>query len=484
MATQKKPAGALLRDTYSADSIFSALSGMQDPDMILEKAGIERHQLKMLEYDDEISGALETRREAVTSMPWRLESIAGGDGEPEDAPTLFVREQIECVIGDILRGAWAAVPYGYSVLQIQYAGLEGGRIGLDWARLNPMQDFKPNRSGEITRKDSRTSELRVLTEDEKTVFFLTRRNPSWENPYGDALLSRLYWPWFFRHNGWSFWMKLLERFGDPLLIGKGPEPQDIVDALHELGFDSVVAVGNNDELDAFHATGKDSFETLEIAVTKRIQKLVLGQTLTSDVGSSGSYAAAKVHNDVRMDKRNSDIRLITPTIQRVIDALWALNGFSGDSPTFIMDDGNGLQMARAERDANLVKSGVLKLTEDYLLRVYDYEAGDFEIPQASPQGQGALGAGTGLMLSAQAPLTRAQQRIEDLGDGLLESTELPIPADKIQAAIKAASSPEDLDRRLAKLAVDANPAAYREMLEKALFAADVMGYQAAEARES
>ena len=46
--------------------------------------------------------------------------------------------------------------------------------------------------------------------------FCVRRN----NPRGKALMSRVYWLWYFKTNGWRFWAKYLERFGSPLLVGK------------------------------------------------------------------------------------------------------------------------------------------------------------------------------------------------------------------------------------------------------------------------
>jgi hypothetical protein len=45
-------------------------------------------------------------------------------------------------------------------------------------------------------------------------------NPTYANPYGDALLSRLYWLWFFRTHGWQYWVQWLENFGAPFLVGK------------------------------------------------------------------------------------------------------------------------------------------------------------------------------------------------------------------------------------------------------------------------
>lgn len=86
---------------------------------------------------------------------------------------------------------------------------------------------------------------------------------------------------------------------------------------------------------------------------KRIQKVILGQTLTTDIAGSGSYAAAKVQDDVREDRLRADVRLIAATVQRLVAALWALNRFPGEAPTFVMEAGEGLSVERADRDLKL-----------------------------------------------------------------------------------------------------------------------------------
>jgi hypothetical protein len=64
-------------------------------------------------------------------------------------------------------------------------------------------------------------------------FFLTRRKPTFKQPYGDPLLSKLYWLWFFRTNTTKFWVKFLERFGHQSYgkVGTSRSKQDDIDAM-------------------------------------------------------------------------------------------------------------------------------------------------------------------------------------------------------------------------------------------------------------
>ncbi len=119
--------------------------------------------------------------------------------------------------------------------------------------------------------------------------------------------------------------------------------------------------GWNAEFLSAQQTGA-TFEQFENAILKRIQKVILRQTLTSDVGSNGSYAAAKVHAGILDDRKLADIRLVTKTVQTLVNALHILNGFTGELPISVLEDNTGLEIDRADSDAKLVQAGVLKLT--------------------------------------------------------------------------------------------------------------------------
>ena len=469
------------------DGLIQELAELPDPDTVLEKLGRSRADLRAMEGDDEISQCIETRRDALIATPWHLEP---GDGEITD----WVWRQLERNIEPLLSTAWSAVPYGYSIARAVYEEPEpgspsgayiGGLAGVEQLEFELFSVWSDNQWYRRLTVDS-TPELLAAWETEY-LYFPTVRRGSKRNPYGEALLSRSYWPWFFRHNGWRFWMQALERFGTPLLLGRTHgDTGEMARALAQAVQDAVIAVGINDDVQAISSANiGDAFDKAEIRMVQRIQKLFLGQTLTSGVDGGGSYAAAKVHNSVREDKRNADIRLVVPTVQRVINALTALRfGPEAEAPVFVMEDNTGLQKDRAERDGILVNAGALELTEDYFLRVYDFEKGDFKIPEggASVPMSRAHG-GHGLLLSAQPQrFTQDQESVEELIGAALAEAQSPIPAKALRSAILAAESPEDLYERLARLYTSEDAAAFQELMGRALFAADVLGYETAQNR--
>lgn len=472
-----KPAGAMLYQPYAVETVVSVLSRLPDPDLVLYQLGMGRHELRKLETDDEIAAALETRRESVIATPWRLDPFEG-----EAAEWLWM--ELEPHIEPLLRGAWSAVPYGYSVLEVVYRKPRPGqpRIGLDFVQEKPLEWFEPKQDGTLLYTPPNGGYPHLV--DTAAKFLLTRRNPTYRNPYGEALLSRAYWQWFFRHNGWRFWMAFLERFGDPLLMGRVFQPSDFVTAMQQLGLSAVIGVGKDEAVEAVTQSAAGEFERVERALVQRIQKLILGQTLTSQVDGQGSYAAAKIHNEVRDDKRRADIRLVTATAQRLVDALWALNALPGDAPTLILQDDTGLELERAERDAKLATAGILKFTDAYIVDKYDLEPDEFIIPTAptpinpadAPNDPAPMFAARRALIQLAAPnddpdtvdlqAERLGREAAPMVDGLLT---------QIRRELEQASSLRAFEARLLDLYPELDGADLTELLARAFAAGELAG---------
>lgn len=474
------------------DQLVDQLFGMADPDAVLRKAGKTRVDLRALEGDDEISAAMETRLNAVLATPWGFKAM--------NRQARFVKDVLEPHLEGIVIGAWNANPYGYSVQEAVYERLGSGRYGLECVVERPFEWFRPKPSGELYYLRRGGALIGELV-DTHYKFFLTVRRGSYRNPMGEALLSRLYWPWFLRSAGWRFWSRFLERFGAPLLIGKTHGDKDaMAQALAKAVQSGAMGIGAQDDVDAVSPTSNgEAFERFQDRVDRRIQKVVLGQTLTTEANSKGggSLALGQVQDGVRQDRKDADLRMIVKTVQAVVNAITWLNFPNAEPPVFEMDSGRDLGIQRAERDAKLVGAKIVRLTPKYLLERYDFDEGDIEVPdpeeQQPPEGEegpesgqeppqeGAQAHSCGhpshQFASGRARFTAAQQAVEDLGDEALAMAGDPIDPAAIRRAIREASDPDDLVERLSAL-FDSIPdqSAYREAMERALFAADVLGY--------
>lgn len=395
----RKPSRRLLESEVAVSRIVSFLTTIPDPDEMLLRAGIKRHHLRSLELDDEVSQCIETRREAVVATPWRLEPNQTRIGR-------WLVDELEAHIDDLKRGVIDARFYGYSVIEVVFRKAERGRVGIERLALKPMEWFVPQRDGSLRYFPDDASGGIEGVACHPMKFLLTRCNASYRNPYGESLLSRLYFPVTWRREGWGMWLGFLETFGEPIILGAVHNYEDFVKAMKKQGVRSTVAwqsVSSDEHVQAITASTPGEFDRLEQALIRRVQKLILGQTLTSDVGSNGSYAVAAVHNEVRNDKRRADIRMVQQVGQRLVNILSFLNGW--EAPRFVLADDSGLEMSRAQRDSVLtpvLSSSGYRLSEAYFLRNYDYTSEDLETVEAQT-------------VTTDPKVTGKTKTVEDLG---------------------------------------------------------------------
>ena len=479
---ETKPKSAGLLTEVAVEKLAFSMGRAADIDEVLRKAGVSRQRLSVLLADDEISQAMETRLDSVINAPWRLKEDHGEQTE-------FLKQQIANWHNEIISGAWEACPFGYSVMEANYQIIEDGKYTLNAIQVKPLEWFEPKNNGElIYREPQANAEINVFSKW-PLKFFLTRRKPSYKQPYGDPLLSKLYWLWFFRTNSTKFWVKFLERFGSPLLVGKvggNNRKQDDIDAMTSALLNahsqSVISIGSEDDVNTvgtnFSGAGSSAFEAFDTVLTRRIQKVVLGQTLTSGTDGTGSRALGEVHENVRMDKRNSDLRMITPTFQDIVDAICFLNGF--EKHTIILGGEQDLNVKVVERDLKLKDLGV-EFTDQYVMETYGIKPEHFKMrsEQTSLNTQFSAIPKRAFSFKAQAnKLSAEQQEVEELTDGQVDLQLLT--NEQIKQLAAESDGPEGLVFNLMQLIPTASESQFKANLDQALYAADILGYATAQ----
>jgi len=462
--------------TQEAVTQFLVNFGKQpDTDEVLRKAGITRHRLRVLLDDDEIAQVVETRIDALLATPLRIEP---NDTDEAEKLNLILKEWFH----EIATGAMSALFFGYSVQEAVYELKPEGYVGIQWIGEKPMQWFEPKNDGRlIYRPEGMVAEHEV---DQAFKFFLTRRKATYEQPYGKALLATLYWLFFFKQNGFKFWAKFLERFGTPILLGKckDTDTEDMSQALLNAHAQSVLSIDVEDDVQILSAPGTNgsagaAFESFNNQLIRQIQKVVLGQTLTSGTDGKGSYSLGQVHENVRMDKLKSDIRLVTPTLQAVVDALCALNQW-GEYKVMLGEKPKPLNKDQAERDVHLKNAGA-NLSNAYFIREYGLQDDDLTEPAPQQFNQFTALPKQAFNFKASAnKLSPEQQEVEELTDGQ-DELQLLKP-DQVKELVFKSDGPESLAYNLMQLIPDATQTQFTANLDQALYAADVLGYVTAQ----
>jgi phage gp29-like protein len=216
-----------------------------------------------------------------------------------------------------------SVGKGYSVVEIMW-----DRKASPWApACYEWRDPRFFQFDQATRREVRLrDESDMLNGLALEPYKFMVHNPRLKSgiPIRGGLARLAAWSWMLKSFGIKDWMAFAEVFGMPLRLGKYPSGtvQEHIDILRmavaNLGTDASAVIPESMQIEfkelANVAGGAELFERMAKFFDAQISKAVLGQTMTTDDGSSRSQA--EVHNEVRKDLRDADADQLEETLER------------------------------------------------------------------------------------------------------------------------------------------------------------------------
>lgn len=358
----------------------SFLKILPDPDIVLRKQGKGISVYKELTTDSHLFSVMGSRRSGVRSQEWAIDRGSAKTRQSKIIEDLF-KTKIKPF--DLMGSILDAPFYGYAVMEVVWEHRDGLILPAKVVS-KPKEWFAFDPSGELLIKSKKAPQGEAVPQYK---FLVARNQASYENPYGEKILSRCFWPVVFKKGGIKFWVTFAEKYGMPFLIGKTPrnadkkETEALADQLEVMVQDAIAVIPDDSSVEIKEASGKassaDVYEKMATFFNAEISKAVLGQTLTTEVGKAGSYAASQTHQEVRGDLIIEDKHLVEDTINTLIGWIWELN-FTGTPPTFTLYEEEDVDKALAERDEILTKTGV-KFTKNYYMKAYGFEEEDIEV---------------------------------------------------------------------------------------------------------
>jgi phage gp29-like protein len=238
----------------------------------------------------------------------------------------------------------------------------------------------------------------------ESKFLIAQHNPEYINPYGEKLLSKLFWPVVFKKGGLKFWAIMAEKYGMPFLLGKQPrginpeETRDFVNQLSKMTKDAVAVIPDDatvEFLENNRTSSGDLYLQFLNFLNAEMSKAVLGQTQTTEItGGSGSLASSKTHSEKLKTIYDEDQKLVETVINQLIKYICDLNFNTAEYPQFIMFEKEEVDKLLADRDKVLTEINV-KFNKDYFVENYGLKPEHFEIAEA------VMGsAGTGKIIKA------------------------------------------------------------------------------------
>jgi phage gp29-like protein len=300
---------------------------------------------EMEEKDAHLFAVANTRRLALTGLPWQVVSAAdvheGIDRHSADQAAVYCRGVLTQLdrFDDVLQHLSLATGRNIAVAELVWAVADGVFQPID---IVPV-DFTRIVFDELDRP-------RLLTQDEPdegialapNKFIVHTPHSVTGHPQRGGLLRVTSMVYLAKNLALKDWMIFAEVFGMPVRIARyeptatPEEKRELLDMLESLGSHAAGVFSRAVELQIIEAnrgTSGPPFERLIEFLNREMSKAWLGQTLTTDVaGQKATFAASNVHEAVRQGVLADDMAKEARTIRRDLLGPLARLRFGPDVP--------------------------------------------------------------------------------------------------------------------------------------------------------
>lgn len=352
-----------------------------------------------VEEDPHVYSVLSKRRRQLTSRTMQITPVDDSDRAQRSAELcneLIYGEGGERGVSNWDEALWDmtdAIGRAYSVAQLQWEFIDGlWRV----STINRWPQRDTLIGDPFVSGFDREEEIRILTRDnpargeEVPLFqFICHKHRARSDSLNKAALLRVVsWYFLFKHFSVKDWTIFAERYGMPVRVGKyskasnDQERLELVKAINDLGKDGGAVIPKDSEIEFVEARVSGSLPYPQLAqfCNGEISKAILGNTLTTEVGSSGgNRALGEVHERGEIDMTDDDGKRLAITIrQQLCRPLVKFNlgdNFPVPFVNFLAEEEQNLK-ERAERDKILIAEIGLPVSRQYL-----YETYEIPIPQ-------------------------------------------------------------------------------------------------------
>ncbi len=476
-ATRKNSFVGALTQEFKDNSFETGYTQvLPNPDVVLRKLGKSTVDLGDLLADTTVAAAVARRKSGTFQKKWVLD----GEGPfAEEVLTLLKRLGIRKIINQILDTPL----YGVQFIEIIW------EVGERY--------FVP--------KELRTKSLEKFGFDDKTgapvyaptlgspeplpeyKFLICQNDARAINPYGEALLSRCYWPVTFKKVAMRNWATFTEKYGTPyVVVNYDPQAtdssvEDVIATLEDMVSDGLIAVPHGIEPKPFKVGESGSVEIynrLISAMNAEINKSLLGHAAGMEItpGKLGNDTQTENSTDSVVD---ADSELVEERINALIQMIWEVNSEASDLPVFRFVEEERTNREFAERDQILSNMGV-SFSAEYYESKYGIPQEHFEIKPPQPatmfseQVAESPDGWDSLLDSAAA---EAVEQSPDAIKGILS---------KIKSVITSSNDFAEAQKKVSQLLPELDTTDIQSLMHRQFFASDVAGRmsQAIEQRNS
>ena len=312
-------------------------------------------EIEKIENDAIVSSSMSIRKSATLKKEVRIQTKRDDISEnfTEIFDFVFRQQALDCAF------------QGFSLFELNWSEKSG--------LLYPEPVERDYR--EFAIRNNKVIYLPLYQEVEPLKCAYAIYQPKFNKPMGRPLYHTLFWLRHFKAGSVEFWLDYMERFGTPWVVGKTAEgnKDEMAEQLYAMLGGDVAAIDEEDDIKIVTPSAKGEFKELSVYCDDQIRETILGGNLTGEA-KSGSYAAAKVHNDIREDIAMIDEQIVTSLMSQIVAKFKKLNNID-DEIIVSLKDQDSPNYELAERDVKIVamSGGRYRVTKEYIEKTYHVE---------------------------------------------------------------------------------------------------------------
>ena len=285
-------------------AFFNKLSTMPNPDPILRRIGRAESVYASIMADAHVTGDVRSIRGSFRAHYYRVLAGDDADQRSKDARDLcewwLEHSQPNVVAQDWLEVMWqmcTAIFTGFKVHEVVWDNVSGKWLPVMVKdRANSRFKFDANGAPLLLTRDNPSGMV-----VEPYQFVVSRHMATCDNPYGEALLSRCFWPWTFKTGGFKYFMQFCEKFGMPWPFATYPagatekEITSLEDAVSNMLANGYVVAPSGATLDLKDAANGNNLPQAAMIdlCNREMSKALRSQAMVSETQAAGARAASE-----------------------------------------------------------------------------------------------------------------------------------------------------------------------------------------------
>lgn len=283
--------------------------------------------------DNHLTGCINQRKALVMQRSFKL---ADADGvKDEEATDLFDSAWFKRLLSLAMDSRF----WGHSLIELGEPEKRNGRMRYSYAALVPRKHVVPE-YGVILRDQGDEISSGIRYRDGGMASWVVEAG----DPFDLGLLLKTAPQTISKRYALAFWDQFAEIFGIPLRIAKTDirdkaERQRIFNSLRDMGTTNFGVLPDGTEIDIKESSRSDAFNVFDQRVERansEISKAIVGQTMTSDNGSSKSQG--EVHLQILRGIAEEDADFIRDLVNDELLPRMAVHGFPVEGLCFDWDD--------------------------------------------------------------------------------------------------------------------------------------------------